>query len=82
MYLHEQKNADMFKIIEKLQLQYLNLVGEQTDDKEKYAEDLKLILTVECDATEREAAEERIKILVLKVGVLILHGDQLTQERF
>ena len=82
MYLHEQKNSDMLRIMEKLQLQYLQLIGEQAEDKEKYFHDLKLILSVECQVDVREAAEGRIKIHELQVGELICHGDQLTLERF
>ena len=82
MYLQETKNSDMFKIMEKLQLQYLNLVGEQAENKEEYFQDLKLCLSVECSTPHREEAEKRIKESVLKAGELICHGDQLTHERF
>ena len=82
MYLQETKNSDMFKIMESLQLEYLNLVAEQAEDKEKYLEDLKIILSVESGNDVREAAENRIKKEVLKAGELICHGDQLTNERF
>ena len=82
MYLHETKNSDMFKILDTLQLQYLHLIGEQAQDRDKYFEDLKLILSVECDNDEREAAEERVKKEEVKAGVLICHGDYLTYERF
>ena len=82
MYLQETKNSDMFKILDNLQLEYLNLIGEQAADKAKYFEDLKKIMSVDCDKETREAAEERIKEQVKKSGVLICHGDQLTEERF
>ena len=39
-------------------------------------------MSVDCDKETREAAEERIKEQVKKSGVLICHGDQLTEERF
>ena len=61
MYLQETKNSDMFKILDNLQLEYLNLIGEQAADKPKYFEDLKKIMSVDCDKETREAAEERIK---------------------
>ena len=82
MYLQETKNSDMFKIMENLQLDYLNLVGEQADEKEKYFEDLRMILSMDCERSVREAAELRVKEQVLSVGEMICHGDQLTNERF
>ena len=65
-----------------LQLQYLNLVGEQVEDKDIFFQDLNKILSVECEVLEREAAEKRIKEEVLKKGELLCNGDQLTNERF
>ena len=56
--------------------------GEQAEDRERYFEDLKLLLSVECDAAVREAAEARIKLHCLNCGVMICHGDYLTFERF
>ena len=44
MYYQETKNSDMFKIMWTLQLQYLHLIAEQTEDREKCLEDLKVIL--------------------------------------
>ena len=82
MYLQETKNSDMFKIMNNLQLEYLNLIGEQAVEKAKYFEDLKQILKVDCDNESREASEERVKEHEKKAGVLICHGDQLTEERF
>lgn len=82
MYLQETKNSEMLKIMENLQLEYLNLVGEQAEDRERYFEDIKLLLSVDCDVAVREAAEARIKLHCLNCGVMICHGDYLTFERF
>ena len=82
MYLQETKNSEMFRIMNNLQLEYLNMIGEQADDKVKYFEDLRKILSVECDKETREASEMRIKEQEKKSGVFIAHGDQLTAERF
>ena len=72
----------MLQIMESLQLEYLNLIGEQAQDREKYFEDLRMMLSVECETVEREAAEERVKEHSLNCGVMISHGDYLTFERF
>ena len=82
MYLQETKNSDMFKIMDNLQLEFLNLIGEQAEDKERYFKDLKLILSVDCDVKIREDAERRVKEQEKVSGVLICHSDQLTKERF
>ena len=82
MYYQETKNADMFKIMKTLQLQYLTLVGEQALDQKQYFQDLKMIMSLEITHDEREAAEERIKVEVKNAGDLICHGDLLTKERF
>ena len=72
----------MLKIIENLQLEYLNLVGEQAKQRDPYFVDLRKILSVECEAAEREAAESRVKAHCLDCGEMICHGDYLTFERF
>ena len=82
MYLQETKNSEMLKIMENLQLEYLSLVGEQAANREKFFEDLRKILSVDCDTGEREAAESRIKEHCLNCGEMICHGDYLTFERF
>ena len=82
MYAQETKNSDMFRIMKSLQLQYLNLIGEQVAEKDEYYKDIKTILSAESPADIREAAEIRVKLEEKKAGVLICHGDQLTKERF
>ena len=82
LYYQETKNSDMFKIMKSLQLQYLHFLLQQADDKDKFTEDLKLIVDPESDPDIRCAAEQRIKVEERKAGVLICHGDQLTKERF
>ena len=49
----ENSNSDMIKIMELLQWQYLNLVGEQCEDKEAFKKDLKLIYSIEGDKSTR-----------------------------
>ena len=82
MYLQETKNSEMLKIMENLQLEYLKLVGEQAEDRGKYFDDLKLMLSVDCKVEIREEAESRVMEHCLKCGVMICHGDYLTFERF
>ena len=78
----ENSNADMIKIMEVLQWQYLNLVGEQCDDKELYKKDLQSIYSVDLDKSARIEAEQRVKREVAKAGEMINHGDLLTEVRF
>ena len=78
----ENSNRDMLKIMEILQRQYLDLVCEQSSDKEAFKEDLRMMYLVGCEKDVREAAEERIKAAVKAAGVAILHGDLLTDVRF
>jgi hypothetical protein len=82
LFYQETVNDDMNKIMSSLQLDYLNLVGEQSEQKESYFSDVRKILSVECQEEERKAAEIRIQEQVLLAGELICHGDQLTNERF
>ena len=82
LYYQETVNDDMNKIMSSLQLEYLTLVGEQAANKVFYLNNLKKMLSVECSEEEREAAEAEVKKQVLLTGVLICHGDQLTNERF
>ena len=51
----------MIKIMEHLQWMYLSLVAEQSEDKETYLKDLKIIYNIDAEASIREAAEKRIK---------------------
>ena len=78
----ENNNSDMIKIMEHLQRMYLNLVGEQVEQKDRYFQDLKIIYCVETDRSVREMAEERVKEEVKKAGEMICHGDLLTDVRF
>ena len=78
----ENNNRDMLKIMEHIQLQYLNLVAEQSKQKEAFKEDLKVIYSVDEDKELRESAELRVKEEVRLAGVAILHGDLLTDVRF
>ena len=78
----ENNNREMILIMENLQRLYLNLVAEQSNDKEAYLKDLKLIYSVDLEKGVREAAEKRIKEEVKKAGELICHGDLLTDVRF
>ena len=78
----ENSNNDMIKIMESLQWKYLNLVGEQSNDKEAFFTDLNLIYSVEVDKDVRERAEIRVKEEVKIAGELICHGDLLTDVRF
>ena len=78
----ENSNNEMIKIMESLQWTYLNLVGQQSKDKEAFFTDLKTIYTVESDKDIREEAEIRIKEEVKSAGELIAHGDLLTDVRF
>ena len=78
----ENKNSEMIKIMEHLQWQYLNLVGEQSKDKEAFEKDLKMIYSVDLDKPVRLKAEERIKEEVTRAGDMICHGDLLTDVRF
>ena len=78
----ENSNADMIKIMEQLQKEYLTLVGQHSETKEVYFKDLKLIYSVDAKKEEREAAEERIKVEVVSAGEMICHGDLLTDVRF
>ena len=78
----ENSNRDMLKIMEILQRQYLDLVCEQSSDKEAFKEDLRMMYLVGSEKDVREAAEERIKAAVKAAGVAILHGDLLTDVRF
>ena len=78
----ENSNADMIKIMEILQWQYLNLVGEQVGDKSRYKHDLKKMYNSDEEKTAREQAEDRVKEDVKKAGVMICHGDLLTDVRF
>jgi hypothetical protein len=82
MNLCETSNSDMCKIMEEIQLQYLKLIGEQSEDKEKYFQDLTTILDVDGSKEEREVSEGRVKDQIRKSGSLILHGDLLTDLRF
>ena len=61
-------NDDMSKIMSSLQLQFLNLVGEQVEDKDLFFQDLNKILSLECKVPDREAAEKRIKEEVFEEG--------------
>ena len=78
----ENCNADMIKIMDLLQWQYLQLVGEQCEDKEAYKKDLKLIYSIDADKSVRLAAEKRVKSVVTLAGEMICHGDLLTEVRF
>ena len=82
LYFQETKNSDMFKIMKSLQMKKLEHLAEQAPDKELFMQDLSLITSLESDPENRVAAEERIKAVEKKAGVLICHGDQLTKERF
>ena len=57
----ENNNREMIKIMEHLQWMYLSLVAEQSEDKETYLKDLKIIYNIDVEASIREAAEKRIK---------------------
>ena len=78
----ENNNRDMLKIMEHIQWQYLDLVAEQSKDKDAFRRDLKVIYSVDLDKGVREEAEQRIKEEVKVAGVAILHGDLLTDVRF
>ena len=78
----ENNNRDMLKIMEHIQQQYLNLVAEQSKDKEAFKRDMKIIYSTEAAKAVREEAELRIKEQVKLAGVAILHGDLLTDVRF
>ena len=80
----ENSNADMIRIMEILQRQYLSYVGEQVGESEKevYEKDLKVIYSVDGDKSVRFEAEQRVKEVVSKAGELICHGDLLTEVRF
>ena len=72
----------MFKIMDALQCEYLELVGQQSDNKDMFFKDLDVILSVEGDAAMRKEAEKRIRQEVLSAGEMICHGDYLTNIRF
>ena len=57
----ENNNQEMIKIMEHLQWLYLNLVGEQSDAKDVYFRDLKIIYDADVNKDERDQAEARIK---------------------
>ena len=78
----ENKNSDMIKIMDSIQYQYLNFVGQQSENPVEYFENLKLIYSSEVTQKIREKAEEKIKLEVKKAGELICHGDLLTDVRF
>ena len=78
----ENSNADMIKIMDLLQWQYLQLVGEQCEDKEQYKKDLKLIYSFDADKSAKLKAEKRVKAAVTLAGEMICHGDLLTEVRF
>ena len=80
----ENSNADMIRIMEMLQRQYLNYVGEQLEESEKkrYENDLKVIYSVDVDKITMSEAEQRVKKVVAAAGELICHGDLLTEVRF
>ena len=78
----ENNNRDMLKIMEHIQQQYLNLVGEQSKDKEAFKKDMNIIYSADALKVVREEAELRIKEQVKMAGVAILHGDLLTDVRF
>ena len=82
MNLCETSNSDMTQIMESLQYQYLTFVGEQSEDKDRYFSDLKIILSVDSERETREAAEKQIMDEVVEAGELILHGDLLTDLRY
>ena len=82
MNYSENNNGDMIKIMEYLQWQYLNLVGEQAEKKDEYKRDLKMIYSVDVNKDLRKEAEERIKEEVVKAGEMVCHGDLLTDVRF
>ena len=64
----ESSNADMIKIMELLQWQYLNLVAEQCEDKEGFKKDLKFIYSVDVEKKIRIEAEARVKEAVTAAG--------------
>ena len=72
----------MIKIMELLQWEYLNLVGEQVENKSEFKKDLMTIYSTAGDKEDREEAEARVHEEVKKAGVMILHGDLLTDVRF
>ena len=74
--------SEMFKIMDSLQREYLELVGQQSRNKELFFKDLDLVLSVDSDPVMRKAAEERIRQEVLGAGEMICHGDYLTNIRF
>ena len=82
MCYQETKNADMFMIMDSLQRKHLGFLLKQASDPVRFSEDLKLIYDVECGVETREAAENRVKVVENKAGILICHGDKLTKERF
>ena len=72
----------MFKIMDCLQREYLELVGQQSGNKEEFFRDLELVLSVDSDTSMRKEAKRRIDQEVLRIGEMICHGDYLTNIRF
>ena len=65
----------MFKIMDCLQREYLELVGQQSGNKEEFFRDLELVLSVDSDTSMRKEAKRRIDQEVLRIGEMICHGD-------
>ena len=68
--------------MDSLQREFLELVGQQSDNKELFFKDLDHVLSVDGNPVLRKDAEQRIKEEVLQAGEMICHGDYLTNIRF
>ena len=82
LYLQETKNEDMIKICMSVQLDFLTLSAELASDKEAFLIDFEMIQSQDCEASIREAAEQRIHAEVIQSGEFIGYGDLLTFLKF
>ena len=84
LYLQESKNRDMIDIVVSLQNNFLDIVSENCDDKNKFRECLakaRLVSTPD-EREEAKKAEDYIHKTIDKFGEFVGHGDLLTEERW
>ena len=72
----------MFKIMDTLQLEFLHMVGQQSEKGEEFLNDLEVLQSVDCEGSLRREAKNRVDREVLRAGEMIVHGDLLTNVRF
>ena len=87
MHYKETLPKDMIAMAMELQLEKLKLLRQVYPESAQYAQDLDRIqveITGEetpQERVEREAAEHRVKLVVLQHGELIGHGDLMTFQK-